>query len=103
MTKSTAKIEVVYHYTSMDTMTKIVRGATSISYLNDVTEGDYFLKLVRKRIRTYRATHKLEDETIFDKFLDQSDLGFESRPFVVSFSKDADSLPQWRSYRSLFE
>jgi Protein of unknown function (DUF2971) len=94
--------EIVYHYTTMDTMTKIAQNAsilaTSISYLNDVSEGDYFLELIRDRIPTYRKTHTLEDEKIFDIFLDKSHRVFESRPFVASFSEEADSLPQWRSY-----
>jgi hypothetical protein len=40
----TTEPEVVYHYTSMDTMTKIAKNAeiwaTSINYLNDVSEGE---------------------------------------------------------------
>ncbi|MDX6456845.1 MAG: hypothetical protein QOE55_542 [Acidobacteriaceae bacterium] len=96
--------DVVYHYTTMDTMTKIAQGAsiwaTSISYLNDVSEGDHFLKLVRKRIPGYLVFHSV-NESIFEDFLKEPDLmfsTFETRPFVVSFSQEADSLPQWRSY-----
>jgi Protein of unknown function (DUF2971) len=102
MPKNVEPPEVVYHYTTMDTMTKMAEDAsiwaTSISYLNDVTEGDYFLQLIRDYIPTYRKTHTLEDEKIFDIFLDKSHRAFESRPFVASFSEEADSLPQWRSY-----
>jgi hypothetical protein len=94
--------EVVYHYTSIDTMIKIVKTAsiwaTSISYLNDTSEMEHYLKLVREWIAVYRQTGALDDELIFDDFLNGSDLGFEDRPFVSSFSKQDDSLPQWRSY-----
>jgi Protein of unknown function (DUF2971) len=94
--------EVVYHYTSIDTMMKIVDSAsiwaTSISYLNDVSEREHYLRLIRERIPVYRQSHSLPDESIFDDFLNESDLGFQSRPFVASFSEEDDSLPQWRSY-----
>lgn len=94
--------EVVYHYTSMDAMMKIVETAsiwaTSISYLNDTSEREHYLDLVRERIAVYRQTHSLEDERIFDDFVNGSDLGFDDRPFVASFSQEDDSLPQWRSY-----
>jgi hypothetical protein len=94
--------EVVYHYTSIDTMMKIVDQATiwatSISYLNDTSEGEHYLKLIRERIAIYRQTHSLADERIFDDVMEKSLPGFNSRPFVASFSQEDDFLPQWRSY-----
>ncbi len=46
--------EIVYHYTSMEAMKKIVESATiwatSIRYLNDVSERDLFIGLIRERI-----------------------------------------------------
>ena len=97
-----AEPEVVYHYTTMDTLMKIAKDAsiwaTSISYLNDTSEGQHFLQLVRDRIPRYGRLHTLEDKDIFAEFLKASDRGFESRPFVASFSQEGDSLSQWRSY-----
>jgi hypothetical protein len=97
-----AEPEVVYHYTTMDTLMKIAKDAsiwaTSISYLNDTSEGQHFLQLVRDRIPRYGQLHTLEDKDIFAEFLKASDRGFESRPFVASFSQEGDSLSQWRSY-----
>jgi hypothetical protein len=94
--------EVVYHYTTIDAMMKIVKDktiwATSISYLNDTSERDHYLGLVRDRIPEYRQTHPLDDPDIFDEFLREFDSGLEYRPFVTSFSEEDDSLPQWRSY-----
>jgi hypothetical protein len=59
MPENADMLEVVYHYTTMGTMMKIAETAsiwaTSINYLNDVSEGDYFRELVRKRIPEYRA------------------------------------------------
>ena len=58
--------EVVYHYTTMDTMIKIVSSnsiwATSINYLNDVSERDHFRCLIRDRIPTYIENHDLETQ-----------------------------------------
>jgi hypothetical protein len=94
--------EVVYHYTTMETMKKMVEKpsiwATSLSYLNDVSEGEHFLKLICERLPVYRETHLLDDPGIFDKIEEKDILGFEGRPFVASFSQDDDSLPQWRAY-----
>jgi hypothetical protein len=96
---------VVYHYASIGTMMTIVENAevwaTSISYLNDVSERDHYLQLIRDRTSFYRQTHTLPDESIFEDLLDADnpdDLGFLTRPFVASFSQEDDSLPQWRSY-----
>lgn len=102
MPPDTSEPEVVYHYTTMDTMKKMVEKpsiwATSLSFLNDVSEGEHFLKLICKRLPVYRETHQLDDPTIFDRIEEKDNLGFEFRPFVASFSRDDDSLPQWRAY-----
>jgi Protein of unknown function (DUF2971) len=98
--------EVVYHYTSMDTMMKIVHSesiwATSINYLNDVSEGDHFRHLIRRRIPAYVREHPLEDLGILKTFVNTPNPPaldtFAARPCVASFSQDSDSLPQWRSY-----
>jgi Protein of unknown function (DUF2971) len=98
--------EVVYHYTTMDTMMKIAESesiwATSISYLNDVSEGDHFRRLIRQRVPTYIRDHPSEDLSILKTFLNTPlppvlDT-FATRPFVACFSQDSDSLSQWRSY-----
>jgi hypothetical protein len=98
--------EVVYHYTTMDTMMKIVDSAsiwaTSINYLNDVSEGDHFRVLVRQRIPHYIGDHPSEDVDLLQTFYKTPNPPvldtFATRPFVASFSQDSDSLPQWRSY-----
>jgi hypothetical protein len=95
--------EAVYHYTSIEAMMKIARAAsiwaTSISYLNDTSEGDHYLDLIRKRIPAYVSAHPTINPSIFARFLDDPRSDFLlSRPFVASFSALGDSLPQWRSY-----
>jgi Protein of unknown function (DUF2971) len=98
--------EVVYHYTAMDTMMKMVSSesiwATSINYLNDVSEGDHFRQLIRQRVPAYIRNHPSEDMSILETFFNTPNPPvldtFAARPFVASFSQDSDSLPQWRSY-----
>lgn len=93
--------DIVYHYTSIDTMMKIVASesifATSVCYLNDTSEQTHFLKLVRSRIPSIEFATP-EDRATADSFLTVQEGGFESRPFIASFSAEDDSLPQWRSY-----
>jgi hypothetical protein len=100
--------EVVYHYTTMDTMLKIVESAsiwaTSIKYLNDTSEGDHFLDLILRRLPDYirERPRGPEDVGILQDVLNMPQPSefesFRHRPFVASFSRDDDSLPQWRSY-----
>lgn len=96
----TREPEVVYHYTTVDTMMKIVTSrkiwATSISYLNDSLEGEHFLRMVRQRLPGLLSRYQLND-TVLNKLSD-GPKPVESRPFVASFSSEGDSLPQWRSY-----
>jgi hypothetical protein len=95
--------EIVYHYTSIDTMTKIVASesiwATSVCYLNDTSEQSHFLNLVRSRI-PHLQFKTPEASAVAKSFLNVRDGEFENRPFIASFSAEADSLPQWRSYCS---
>lgn len=92
--------EVVYHYTTVDAMMKIVTSgriwATSISYLNDSSEGEHFLRMVRRRLPDLLAQYQLRDEVLTE--LNGSARPIERRPFIASFSAEGDSLPQWRSY-----
>jgi len=91
---------VVYHYTSMETLLKIVESktirATSIRYLNDISERDYAISEIGKRV----TQHPKEIQTLFDCCFEKGDANgsFEDLPFVASFSGVRDSLSQWRSY-----
>jgi hypothetical protein len=103
MPHAEAQPDVVYHYTSMDTLLKIVGTssvwATNIRYLNDVSEREHFLSLIRKRIRSI-LPHSPLDASLFDRVLDEDEENtpFHDLPSVASFSRERGSLPQWRSY-----
>jgi hypothetical protein len=102
---------VLYHYTSMTGLLGIIQGciwATNIRYLNDISEYDHFLTLVRRRMPEL-GRHK----TFPHPQLNKSDLiskltrrkkphlpAYMDLPFVASFSQDRDSLVHWRSYCS---
>ena len=100
--------DFVYHYTSMETLLKIMDSksiwATNIRYLNDVLERQHCLSAVQKRIPgAIRDTGlPLRDPRLLERletfFSQNEDAPFHKLPFVASFSKDTDSLPQWRSY-----
>jgi hypothetical protein len=94
------KPEILYHYTTIDAMLNIAKyrkiWATSISYLNDSSEGDHLLGMIRKRLPALLKKHSLDDSVL--KRLDYTDTEIEDRPFIASFSTDDNSLPQWRSY-----
>lgn len=94
------KPEILYHYTTMNAMMNIVKyrkiWATSISYLNDSSEGDLLLGMIRKRLPALLKKHSLDDSAL--EQLDYTNKEIEDRPFIASFSTERNSLPQWRSY-----
>jgi hypothetical protein len=96
--------EVVYHYTSADTLLKIVRSeeiwATSIFYLNDVSEISHSLKLLTNRLPAFLERNKPERGEVLRSAFAQGISIDGDPPFVASFSSQHDSLPQWRSYCS---
>jgi hypothetical protein len=96
--------EIVYHYTSADTLLKIVDKreiwATNIFYLNDVSESRHSLELFTKRLPVFLERNKSEHgEALRNVFAQGISIDWDP-PFVASFSSHDDSLPQWRSYCS---
>jgi len=95
---------VVYHYTSLDAMKKIVDSqsiwATSICYLNDVSEQECFLKMLGRLLPDFLRRNEVSSVHQQALSILREDVSprFESRPFIASFSNHDDSLPQWRSY-----
>ncbi|MGO4211994.1 DUF2971 domain-containing protein [Terriglobus sp. 2YAB30_2] len=108
--------EVVYHYTSMDTLLKIVRPtigsgaklpvfhATSVNYLNDITERTFFLEAISGRLQQPDAWGKFSvsqfELSKFFEEMEEPNAMIRDLPFVSSFSGNRDSLPQWRAYCS---
>lgn len=97
--------EVVYHYTSMDTMTKVIESkslwCTAISYLNDASERDYVLSAIRIRLTQLQQEGKeIRPGLTLDVPYDDGRVvtSLAEEPFVTSFAARPDSLMHWRSY-----
>jgi hypothetical protein len=92
---------VVYHYTSMETLLKIVETssiwATNILYLNDVSEREHCLETIRARLDSEEG-HKLFGPVIESEGEKEERGRMPFLPFIASFSADRDALTQWRSY-----
>lgn len=99
------KPKEVYHYTSMDTLQKILEKKqlrfTNREYLNDESEGTYVLKLCKERIDDLWSNENSEEKKAFCKYLDEVLAGDHRDVFQiyqVSFSCKADSLTMWNYY-----
>lgn len=106
--------DLIYHYTSMKTLQKIlenVKGdkltlrATDIRYLNDITEGEIATELLKEKLIVHENSLPENDKKNIGKHLTDSKLNFFKRidpddpyPFIFSMSKSRDSLPMWNTY-----
>jgi Protein of unknown function (DUF2971) len=96
----------VFHYTSLDTMMKIVATravwCTAISYLNDSEERTFLLDAVAKRLPLLKRSDPSIDPTLSARPLEAEDVSnvtsFADEPFVACFAENSDSLMHWRAY-----
>lgn len=92
--------DVVYHYTSLETMMKILEDrtiwATDFEYLNDVSERTLLLDMVDSLLPDFSSANEGISQLPFAR--ERAEKGWLTGPYVASFSKDLDSLYQWRSY-----
>lgn len=97
--------DVVYHYTSLDVLVKIIQSrqlwATNIGYLNDTSERSLYLNLAKERLpELVREEGNSAARLSFDSSAAGS-LPYDENLmslFVTSFTTEDDSLPQWRAY-----
>jgi hypothetical protein len=90
----------LFHYTSLDVLEKITEKgriwATDIEFLNDKTEyhnaKQFIEQFIENRLSDETAETVAEHLHRLDDPIEDEDI------FVTSFSKDGDSLPQWRGY-----
>lgn len=96
--------DVLYHYTSGDTLLKILESgkvrATHLQYMNDLSEVRYGHDLIQRHLREARKREK--DERV-SEFLEMAQT--ESNPFeedlnvyAFCFCTKGDELGQWREY-----
>lgn len=105
----------VYHYTSLETLGKIINGvnvekyelylrATHIDFLNDFTEHKIAVSLLRDKLIEY--DNSLGDNSKnFQNLLNDKRMSFfkweeidDLFPFIISFSENWDNLPMWNTY-----
>lgn len=93
--------EVVYHYTSAETLLKIVKSqsiwATNLLYLNDFSESEHCIKALRSRLPEFLSQNPSEFGEELESALDSISKELNP-PYVASFCAERDSLSQWRSY-----
>ena len=91
---------LVYHYRSLDTMMKIIDTgqiwATNTNYLNDTQERKEFLYGVTKRLSIFAESNTDYDKQFSSVF--EHDRPLNYLPFAACFSRESDSLYQWRAY-----
>jgi hypothetical protein len=95
----------LYHYTSLDAVLSIVQQktlrATNIHYLNDASESELGVTLIRDLARAARREATGVDAQYLDYFevwLERNYLLQQGAVYVLCFSEVADQLSQWRGY-----
>lgn len=89
----------VYHYTSIDTLNKILTNKsfrfTNLNDLNDKSEYKYGISLLKSKTQEYENKHNIKNRInpdMFDWFLFDGDL------YSTSFTENGDDLNFWNSY-----
>lgn len=99
--KSKKEPAVIYHYTSMATLLKILQTrcvwATNVRYLNDTSERKHFYELLAELLPDYLIKNS-KHKKIFNEIVKRNNGPLLWYPFVSSFSTNPDSLSQWRAY-----
>jgi hypothetical protein len=96
----------VFHYTSIDTMMKIVDSrsiwCTALPYLNDSKERSFLLDAVKRRLPILKKEDASIDRQLRWPALEAEDANnvtsFADEAFVACFAENNDSLMHWRAY-----
>jgi len=95
----------MYHYTSIDAFLSIVESktlrATSLDYLNDESEGELGIALIREVAAEQRKTADATAGAFLETLLfwiDNKYLRGNGSVYVLCFSERPDQLSQWRGY-----
>lgn len=107
--------ESLYHYTSINTLEKIltqsirkeylILRSTHFEYLNDYQELNLAIDEMRKVAQKFEEDGKDKENKELSKYLDHNNWKrimnlFEllNGPYITSFSENSDSLPMWNMY-----
>jgi len=97
----------IYHYTSIESLINILETkslwATNCQYLNDKHEAKHFSNILKSELN-YELTNKLKtfNPSLAELFLNIFDSKVYKehidRSYIISFTKNLDSLPMWKYY-----
>jgi len=107
--------DILYHYTSIDTLEKILRNSmnkeyillrgTNIHYLNDRYELDFAIDIMISIAKEFESEGKDHNDKKLSESLTRDRWrniltwhGFKSDLYITSFSANQDSLPMWNIY-----
>jgi hypothetical protein len=95
----------VFHYTSIDTMMKIIDSRSiwcTLPYLNDSKERTFLFDAVKRRLPFLKQQDSSIDPDLGSPSLETADLdnwtSFADEAFVACFAENSDSLMHWRAY-----
>jgi hypothetical protein len=96
----------VFHYTSLDTLMKIINSrdlwCTALPYLNDSKERTFIFEAVERRLPYLKQTDNSIDPSLELRSLGIDDgrnvTSFADEAFVACFAENGDSLLHWRAY-----
>lgn len=103
------KSKILYHYTSLETLVKILDvkeeqitlRATDIRFLNDPSEYLFGRNFIYDSLKKYERKNKINrNDSIRNNIKKIEEFGDKNgyTPFVISFSEDDNNLPMWRTY-----
>lgn len=95
--------EVVYHYTSVEALSKIISSnelwLTDYAYMNDSSEIIHGLEVAKKVLREIEDIPEYsEQKEIMHKWKQFFDVKSMDRICIACFSTDDDNLSQWKGY-----
>ena len=97
----------LYHYTDLTALKGIVESkklwATHINFLNDKSERKYAHEKVAPIIRELFQNKNENYEKILEYFEKKIPFVTSSDLYITSFSKEPDSLSQWRGYGKKYD
>ncbi len=108
-TKKKKTPPILYHYTSVETLLKIIENsvggkicfrATHAKYFNDPYEYNLAISLLKQSLFTYEKNNNIvKGKSSKFKFKIFTNLGlFFGDPFLLSLSENSDNLTMWRTY-----
>lgn len=90
----------LYHYTSGQGIFGIINSSSlhcsNVNFLNDPSEQTYFNTIINKVIENSKDCKQIF-EALYNQSYQDSILGFNDQ-YIVSFSKNSDSLSMWNYY-----